>query len=565
MAAHIWVTTTFLALLGLDKDFRPDNLKPNVATAAPKKQAGKVLSFEPIRPAWTGRPRLALIIGNGDYVNTGDLPKVHGDTWLMVDALREAGFRVLVVEDADLRSMQLALGQFSEVGAAMTDLEAALVYYSGHGARIPEGEDMKTLLLPTDSDGAKPYTLGATSVPVDRVQAALLGTGADIFMSILDSCRVNPFHPVWVENNLIAGTKSTDTKAGLGQPKPPPGVSFLIAHAAQAGHVAWDGVYTPRLAENIRSCGGFAEVFNRTDLQVQELTNSEQAPLLNVSMRGKDFHFHGGPACGAEPSTPPAPYVVSAPLLTTGSDRCPTPRPSSEGKQGLHWVCVPPGTTKFGYDGGGYGDKNEEFEHWVRFSKGFWMLDAPMSERQVALLGIPRASLNPYARPKEVANLTWDDARDACLAAGGELPSEYQWEYAARGGGAGEFGLGQDNEAISDKNIHEYVPLSPGYREAKMYRPNAYGLYDFWIEPEWTRDVHSEAPFVQVAARANEVLLGTPLVVDPGYVERVSPVEGHYRVLRVANSVKRLFGPEYPLDRAAFRCVSEDPVKGEQL
>ena len=90
--------------------------------------------------------------------------------------------------------------------------------------------------------------------------------------------------------------------------------------------------------------------------------------------------------------------------------------------------------------------------------------------------------------------MSWDDAREyikRLSAKTGQrysLPSEAQWEYAARGGTSTTWSFG-DNE--SDLvNYAWYEKNSGGKTQAvAQKRPNAYGLYDMhgnvW---EWTED-----------------------------------------------------------------------------
>jgi formylglycine-generating enzyme required for sulfatase activity len=78
----------------------------------------------------------------------------------------------------------------------------------------------------------------------------------------------------------------------------------------------------------------------------------------------------------------------------------------------------------------------------------------------------------------------WSQAKSYCEWKGGRLPSEAEWEYAARGGLRGMKYPNGDNISPNEANYSASDTVKVG-----IYDPNGYGLYDMagnvW---EWTND-----------------------------------------------------------------------------
>jgi len=87
-----------------------------------------------------------------------------------------------------------------------------------------------------------------------------------------------------------------------------------------------------------------------------------------------------------------------------------------------------------------------------------------------------------------VTRVSWFDAIDYCTAVGKSLPTEAQWEKAARGTtkSANDFPWGKEFNAAS---VHGGLKLRDGTAPVGSYPANEYGLYDMggnvW---EWTND-----------------------------------------------------------------------------
>jgi formylglycine-generating enzyme required for sulfatase activity len=96
---------------------------------------------------------------------------------------------------------------------------------------------------------------------------------------------------------------------------------------------------------------------------------------------------------------------------------------------------------------------------------------------------------------RPAVNVSWDDARTVCSALGGRLPTEAEWEYAARGGSNARYPWGNaepvpkegapNGAAISIKGAKTEV----GTMSVASFEPNGFGLFDIagnaW---EWVAD-----------------------------------------------------------------------------
>jgi formylglycine-generating enzyme required for sulfatase activity len=126
--------------------------------------------------------------------------------------------------------------------------------------------------------------------------------------------------------------------------------------------------------------------------------------------------------------------------------------------------------------------------------------------------------------------INWEEARAVCEALGGRLPTEAEWEYAARGGIEGAvFPWGSEAPSYDDGDATGAAFEGGGGRPVGTFGPNGYGLYDMagnvW---EWVEDIYGAYP--------NEAVMD-PIGPDTGLVHIVRG--GSYgddsSYLRVAN------------------------------
>jgi formylglycine-generating enzyme required for sulfatase activity len=155
-------------------------------------------------------------------------------------------------------------------------------------------------------------------------------------------------------------------------------------------------------------------------------------------------------------------------------------------KDALTYVWIPPGSFIMGCS---HGDRNCQAEekpaHKVTLTKGFWIGQTPVT--QAAYEKVIGKNPSGFIGPSlPVGQLDWDLARAYCDAVGMRLPTEAEWEYAARGGQPGK--LYGELDAIA------WYKGNSGMRTHAVAtkQPNAFGLYDMLGNVlQWVADWHS--------------------------------------------------------------------------
>jgi formylglycine-generating enzyme required for sulfatase activity len=246
--------------------------------------------------------------------------------------------------------------------------------------------------------------------------------------------------------------------------------------------------------------------------------------------------------------------AVMAPLALSQQANLRAGQVRANPKDGLKYVWIPPGTFMMGCSPGDNecgGDENPA--HQVTITKGFWIGQTPVTAGAYKRFAGATGRQMPDAPSfnsgwsdgnMPIVNVTWDDAQACCVWAGGRLPTEAEWEYAARGGST-EARYGP----IDDIAWHTYNSGGQAHDVAQKHA-NGFGLYDVqgnvW---EWVNDWYL-----------------------PGYLQSPSldprgPGSGRMRVRRggswandpqfVRVSTRGMSLPALGSDVAGFRCAGD--------
>jgi formylglycine-generating enzyme required for sulfatase activity len=177
---------------------------------------------------------------------------------------------------------------------------------------------------------------------------------------------------------------------------------------------------------------------------------------------------------------------------------------------GERYIWIPPGTFVMGAsEGDPHCFDSERPAHRVTITKGFWLGEAPVTAgsygRYAEATG---AEMSPQFRDDEddipVTNVSWNDAVAYCKWAGGRLPTEAEWEYAARAGTSGPYYGELDEIAWYGANTgnwkHPATSGVWGLQPVRLKKPNAFGLYDMlgnvweWVGDWFSNDYYASSP-----------------------------------------------------------------------
>lgn len=379
--------------------------------------------------------KIALVIGNGDYQDLGNLSNPPNDARDVASALSRIGFDVDLVIDGDLRAMEEAVVRLGDRISVAGDA-IGLFYFAGHGVQ----SDGANYLIPARASIPAEDFLGERSVSSQTILGIMQRAENDLNIVVLDACRDNPFS--WSRSGASRGLSPVAAQ--------PPG--SIVVYATSAGSVAADGtgrngVFTEEFLRHISVPGlDIKEVFNRTGMGVMNATGGKQVPAVYSQFFEAAFLAGQGPG---DDQSPPGLITSSSVPLRPKTDR-----------MSRNTVYVLGGAFEMGSSERLLG--NEKPLHTVSVG-AFYMMTTEVTFDQFDRFALETGRELPndegWGRgDRPVINVSWYDAvayanwmseQDGLNpvyeingrfvawdreARGWRLPTEAEWEFAARGG-----------------------------------------------------------------------------------------------------------------------------------
>lgn len=221
---------------------------------------------------------------------------------------------------------------------------------------------------------------------------------------------------------------------------------------------------------------------------------------------------------------------------------------------GMEFVLIQPGEFLMGSHEFENGATDEKPRHEVKITKPFYMGKYEVTQEQwLAVMGENSSHFQDPEKPVE--NISWEDAQDFINKLNRKegvnkyrLPTEAEWEYAARAGSETAYCFGEDQDGVLLPQYAWYGENSNGETQSVgKLKPNAWGLYDMHGNVyEWCQDWYGKKQYSDHSA------------TDPS-----GPSSGDARVLRggcwdctaglCRSAARNLNTPDYQYKNRGFR------------
>ena len=438
--------------------------------------------------------QVALVIGNGKYAYKS-LKNPINDATDMKTVLESLGFNVIFKTNLNQAGMDKALRQF---GSLLSEKKGVgFFYYAGHGARA----NGHNYLIPIDNNRiAVQNDLQYYAIDAQKVLSTMQDAKNQVNIIVLDACRDNPYK----------GADRSLAK-GLNQMVSPKG--SIIAFATSEGKTASDkskngrnGLFTSHLIAALKAAKKNHQRVDDMFMAVSEVVTKEshgkQEPWQLSSLK-RPFCFGG---CLGVASTATVQQVaVVKPSVHPVKVRPSVPRPKvskkvfrdtlKDGSKGPEMVKIPAGSFQMGdiQGGGAYDEKPVHKVSVKAFAMGKYEVTFAEFDKFAEATGREKPFGLGWGRGnRPVINVSWHSAvayakwLSEQTGHSYRLPTEAEWEYAARAGTSTKYWWGNDigrNKANCYQCGSSFDYTAP----VGSFKANPFGLYDtagnVW---EWT-------------------------------------------------------------------------------
>ncbi|MDX8395770.1 MAG: SUMF1/EgtB/PvdO family nonheme iron enzyme [Mariprofundaceae bacterium] len=422
--------------------------------------------------------RVALVIGNENY-KKHQVKHAKEDALLMKEYLESIGFSVVYRENLAKSNINATLKEFSDQLKAGTE---ALIFYKGHALQV-KGSNY---LCAVDVKAKSAKAVQQQSIHLNQLIDSMREAGVSLNLVFVDASWKSPF-----------SRKVHDGVQGLAKIRVQP--ETFVLFSAGPGVITRDfgakqGLYTDNLVLAMKDTKlPFEQALKKFKGSISKLSKGRQHPW-QAGRVNRDYFFTAGMTSSKEPRVNmvlPKPASLGDAITESVGD--------------MTLVYIPAGEFVMGSPESELNRYDDEVQHKVKIQHGFWMGKHEVTFDQYEIF---REATN-HAKPRDVegwstvgnrpvTGITWFEATAFANWLSGQtgyhyrLPTEAEWEYAARAGTTTAFSFGDNpddsvdyawNGKIADKQTH---PVG-------LKKPNPWGLHDIhgnvW---EWTATVYSE-------------------------------------------------------------------------
>lgn len=421
------------------------------------------------------RAGVAVLVGVGrypKYSGLGELRYPARDVDLLEKELTAQRYAVVSLKDGDA-TRAAVLNAIRQAGEVLDpDSGVMIFFFSGHGFAQGPVNYLATY-------DAAANAMDQSGLALSNVEKALTDAGAKRRVLWVDACRNEPGK---------GGEGRSFTRFQAAQ-----GTRILLS--TKAGRISYEddelqqGLFSYFLARGLQGDVGRDDgLISFRDLadyvidavQTRSLRSGHVQVPYEAGESSGDFLLAKARGGTANPPGPaPTPTAIERASPQVGDVRV-------NPKDGQRYVWIASGTFQMGCSPDDSECPDKELRLYakpsrsVTLSKGFWIGQTPVTQGAYKRVrgGTP-SHFKGDQRPVESVN--WNEANDYCVAVGMRLPTQAEWEYAARAGSTasryGELDAIAWHRGNSGHHTHDVA----------QKQPNAWKLYDMLGNvSEWT-------------------------------------------------------------------------------